>query len=315
MRDATDAKVMQSAIFDSHIHLTNYAFDNEFPFLRMEGKDIIIDRGSREQVIRMMRDSGIGGLIEPAIEFESNERIIELAENYPDLLFPAIGVHPTRTYKYFTINNGVKQEKVLSFAKRKDIEKMAAANKVVAIGETGLDYHLARTDQHRIRQILWFIWQIRLADRLELPLILHIREADTDALRILHLHRKQLHGGVCHCFTGNAELAGKYTDQGLMLGVGGALLSKYEERSALEDAVINTPIENILLETDGPYVKPDCPGISGKQLRKARNTSLILPAVSSRIAELKGMTQVDVEVATAENVRKLFNINENIGHG
>jgi TatD DNase family protein len=137
---------------------------------------------------------------------------------------------------------------------------------------------------------------------------LHIREADDDALRILHLLRNKLHGGVCHCFTGNAELARKYTNLGLMLGVGGALLSKYDQRRALEEAVANTPIESILLETDGPYVKPDSPGISGKQLRKARNTSLILPAVSSRIAELKGMTQADVEEITSENARRLFNI-------
>ena len=179
---------------------------------------------------------------------------------------------------------------------------------MIAIGETGLDYHYERREQHRLKQKIWFRWQIRLADELGLPLILHIRMADEDAIRILRRNKKKLHGGVCHCFCGGADVAHIYTEElGLCLGIGGTLLMKPEYSDPLQKAVAAVPIKYLLLETDGPYVKPGRPeGITGKKWTKARNTSLILPAVASRIAEIKEIAVEDVFRITSENTRRLF---------
>ena len=170
--------------------------------------------------------------------------------------------------------------------------------------------HYDRKDQHRLKQKIWFRWLIKLADQHELPLILHIRMADEDAIRILRRYKKKLHGGVCHCFQGGPEHAKVYTKElGFCLGIGGSLLRKPEISEELEQAVIATPIEYLMLETDGPYVKPEKPeGITGKKWSKARNTSLILPAVAGRIAQLKGMSANDVMKITEENTRRVFRL-------
>ncbi len=202
---------------------------------------------------------------------------------------------------------GIKKRNKLRWDHRKQLEKLADHPSVVAVGETGLDYHLARKEQHRLRQKAWFIWQIKLAHRKNLPLVLHIRDAEKDAIRILKKYKYCILGGVCHCFCGSADLAKEYTDLGLKIGVGGALLKESPKQADLKHAVIQTPLESILLETDGPYVKPYC-SIQKKQLRKARNTSLILQAVIARIAELKGISPEEVEQTTTSNAEQLFGI-------
>lgn len=131
---------------------------------------------------------------------------------------------------------------------------------------------------------------------------------DEDAVKILRRNRKKLHGGVCHCFCGGADIARIYTEEfGLCLGIGGTLLMKPENREQLEQAVIATPMEYLLLETDGPYVKPERPdSVTGKKWRKSRNTSLILPAIAERIAELKALEASEVIKITTENTRRVF---------
>lgn len=301
-------------IIDSHIHLTNYAYEGTFTFFNEESGSFVLSEGNREDILRLCREAGVGAFVEPAIEIESNYKILAAAKEYPDVIFPVIGVHPTRTYKYRTVDaNGVHHDYYLRWTERHEVEMLARTPGVVAIGETGLDYHFERAEQHRTHQKAWFIWQISLADKLGLPLVLHIREADRDALRILRRYRNKLHGGVVHCFYGDAERAREYTDLGLMIGIGGALLSEPGEPNPLEDAVKAIPLESILIETDGPHVKPYITGVSGKKRKKARNTSLILPQLIMRIAELKNSTPGEVEQITTENAIRLFSlcVNEN----
>lgn len=254
-----------------------------------------IQRGNREDLIQKMRDAGITGCIEPAIDVDSNELLLDLCGKYPGFLYPAVGNHPTRCTHS-------------SLGDFRRIREYVRDRRVVAIGETGLDYHDNRKVQHRFRQKVWFCWQIRLADSLELPLILHIREAHTDAIRILRRNRKKLHGGVCHCFAGDRETARIYTGElNLALGIGGMLLMKKEISDPLRDVVSETPLEYLLLETDGPFVKPEKPeGFSRKQWEKARNTSLILPAVAAEIAKIKGLSVTEVQRATEENAKRIF---------
>ncbi|MGN0115549.1 MAG: TatD family hydrolase [Acutalibacteraceae bacterium] len=296
-------------IIDTHIHLSHFLYNGEFPYLSLDDDSYIIQRGTREQLVERFMAEGIEFCIDPAIDIESNCGVLSLAERFPGFLFTAIGVHPTRTYQYKVVGkDGKGLVMKLPWKRRSQLENLSDHPSVVAIGETGLDYHLARKEQHRFRQKMWFIYQLKLAHMKRLPVILHIRDADADAIRILSRYKHCIHGGVCHCFSGSAENARCYTNLGLMLGIGGSLLIDSPKKQALEQAVMSTSIENILLETDGPYVKPDCPNIQKKQMRKARNTSMILPVVAKRIAELKHLRVEEVLQSTSENAIRLFGL-------
>lgn len=280
---------------DSHIHLSHPSYSN--PFLFYSPTTHSLSTTTRSNLIEEFRSTKISAVIEPAIELESNERLLSLSREYPDFVFPAVGVHPTRTSQ-------------TPWSARKQVEEWSKDKNVIAIGELGLDYHHARREQYRLKQKLWFIWQILLADKRNLPVILHIRLADRDAIRILRFFKKKLHGGVCHCFTGDIKTARIYTQEfGFLLGIGGYLLQGTETSRALEEAVKETPLESLVLETDGPYVKPRAPEkISGKQWKKSRNTSLMIPEVAKRIAEIKGIDVEEVEQITTKNVKRCFQI-------
>ena len=285
-------------MIDSHIHLTYKYFDQIFPYIDFDGEDFkIVADGRRDALIDEMKSRGISCCIEPAIDVDSNELLLNLSKGCDGFIYPAVGNHPTRC-----INS-----KLRDF---KRVKKFSEGDGIIAIGETGLDYHYERKDQHRLKQKIWFQWQINLADKLGLPLILHIRQADEDAVKILRKNQKKLHGGVCHCFCGGADIARIYTEEfGLCLGIGGTLLMKPKYRRQLEETVIATPIEYLLLETDGPYVKPERPdAVTGKKWTKARNTSLILPAVAEKIAYLKGIFVEEVLRITEENTKRVFKI-------
>ena len=285
-------------MIDSHIHWSHRYYNQRFPYIDYDGKEFTIDAdGRREVLMEEMKSRGISCCIEPAIDIDSNERLLKLAKESDGFIFPATGNHPTRCIK----------SKLRDFKK---VRKFSEGDGIVAIGETGLDYHLKRKEQHRLKQKIWFQWQINLADRLDLPLILHIRQADEDAVKILRRNKKKLHGGVCHCFCGGADIARIYTEEfGLCLGIGGKLLEKPLYRKRLEEAVMATSVEYLLLETDGPNVKPERPAaVTDKRWTNARNTSLILPAIAERIAELKEMAVEDVIRITDENTRRVFRL-------
>ena len=285
----------QKMFVDSHIHLSYYLFNQKFPYIDYGISDDAVEYTTRENMIERMRAEGIEFCVEPGIDLASNALLLSLSEKHKGFILPVVGVHPTRTPE-------------TKWSGRKEIERLSEREDVAGIGELGLDYHYERKKQHGFRQKMWFRWQLRLAHKRALPLVLHIRDADRDAIRILRRYKKKLHGGVCHCFNSDAETARIYTEElGLMLGIGGSILQKPCYIAALEEAVRQTPLEYILLETDAPYVKPTRPeGISKKQWRKIRNTSLLIPLVAKRVAELKGVEVSEVERITTENARRLF---------
>lgn len=282
---------------DSHIHLTHSLFEGSVPCIVSEKHEERVFNMDIKQIIAECSNNGIAFCIEPGIDYESNYRVLDAANEYPEYIFPAIGIHPTRAPQ-------------TRWSKRLELKKLALNNKVIAIGELGLDYHNERMKQHRFKQKRWFKWQLKLAWEKGLPLILHIRMADEDAIRILRRYKKKINGGVCHCFNQSTDIAKIYTEEfGLMLGIGGSLLQ--DNCKELEQAVIDTPLSYLILETDGPYVKPKrTEGVSGKKWKKARNTSLIIPDIAKRIAVLKGIDVLEVEKATTENVIKVFGINK-----
>ncbi len=288
-------------IIDSHTHYSQYKFNGSFTYLCYENGVYYVKTGNREELIDEMKRSGISFCIEPAINFDSNYAVLEISKSYPDYFYPCIGIHPTRTFK-------------VSFKKRAELSMLAKNNKIVAIGETGLDYHYKRKEQHRARQLYWFVYQIKLANELSLPLVLHIRQGDRHAIKILKHYRKKLHGGVVHCFNGDYSIAKEYIDLGFHLGIGGSLLQKNEHSERLCQAVSKIPEDRILIETDCPYVHPylkDQPPfdeMSDKKIGKIANSSFILPAVIEKIAELRNTTPERIEEVTEINARELFRV-------
>lgn len=283
-------------IIDSHAHYNNNAYKKPFRYLSYGKAGYALKEGDREQLFQELLDTNVPYSIEPGVSLQSCEEVLQLCSGYPGRIFPAIGVHPTRSI----------------FEKWSDRHKLAAyANTpgVIAIGEIGLDYHYKREEQHRLKQHLWFIYQLNLAWKMKLPVILHVRDAHEDVLRILKWHSARKLGGVIHCFYGSKEIAEQYLKLGYHFGIGGSVLQLEERAKDLWESIPHIPLDRILLETDAPFILPYCKDvIQPKYLRRARNTSLILPAVIKKIAEIKGLSADKVEQTTTNNVIQLFRL-------
>lgn len=297
-------------IIDSHAHISMYKFESTFPYLAVDadGKCIRAE-GDRDLMIAQMKEIGIVHVIEPAISCRSNDRLLELAAQHPGFIHPAVGVHPR--YVYGDSPHADAPTRAALQHDRNVITDASALENIVAIGETGLDYHYRWDRRFKRTQKRWFKYQIKLAEKRDLPLILHIRDADKDAIKILTRCRKKLRGGVVHCFCGDAETAGKYLDLGFHLGIGGALLQDEERSAPLREAVKAAPLDRILVETDAPYVLPGKAHFAEDiKRKKLRNTPLLLPLVIREIAKIKGITAEAVEQVVYENTVKLFRLEE-----
>lgn len=283
-------------IIDSHAHYNHKAYSNTFRYLTYGTDGYALAEADRAQLLQTLQQSGVLCSVEPGVSLSSCWEVLQLSRDYPGRIFPAVGVHPTRA-----IGEKWQDRQILS--------DLAEDPSVIAIGETGLDYHYPRKEQHRSKQYLWFFYQLDLAKRRKLPVILHVRDAHEQALRILRWHPAKKWGGVIHCFYGNREIAGHYVRLGYHVGIGGALLQPEERSKDLKQAVAEIPLERILLETDAPFILPYCKDVlPPKLLRRTRNTSLILPAVAEEIARIKGIPTETVIRATAENAIKLFHL-------
>ena len=283
-------------IIDSHAHYNNNAYKKPFRYLSYDKDGYSIKEGDREQLFRELLEANIPYSIEPGVSLQSCEEVLQLCVEYPGRIFPAIGIHPTRSI-------------FEKWADRHKLDAYANTPGVIAIGEIGLDYHYKREEQHRLKQDLWFIYQLNLEWKIKLPVILHIRDAHEDALRILRWHPAKKLGGVIHCFYGSKEIAEQYLKLGYHIGIGGSVLQLEERAKNLWEAIPQIPLDRIMVETDAPFVLPYCKDvIQPKLLRRARNTSLILPAVINKIAELKGISAEEVEQATTENTIRLFKL-------
>ena len=255
-----------------------------------------LKEGDREQLFRELVEANIPYSIEPGVSLQSCGEVLELAMQYSGRIFPAVGFHPTRSI-------------FETWSDRHKLDAYANKSGVIAIGEIGLDYHYKREEQHRLKQHIWFIYQLNLAWKRKLPVILHVRDAHEDALRILRMHPARKLGGVIHCFYGSKEIAEQYLKLGYHIGIGGSVLQLEERAQELWGAIPHIPLERILLETDAPFILPYCKDvIQPKLLRRTRNTSLILPAVIQKIAELKGISADEVEQTATENTIRLFRL-------
>ena len=283
-------------IIDSHAHYNNNAYKKSFRYLSYDKDGYALKEGELPQLIQEMESANIRYFIEPGVSLQSCEEVLALAEQYPGRIFPAMGIHPTRSI----------YEK---WSDRKKLDAFAKMPSVVAIGECGLDYHYKREEQHRLKQHIWFLYQLNLAWKMKLPVILHVRDAHEDVLRILKWHPARKFGGVLHCFYGTKEIAEQYLNLGYHIGIGGSVLQLEERTKDLREAIPYIPLDRVMVETDAPFILPYCKDvIQPKLLRRARNTSLILPAVINKIAELKSISPAEVERVTTNNVIKLFGL-------
>ena len=283
-------------MIDSHAHYNNGAFKKPFRYLATSEDGYVLKEGNREQLFQQLQEANVLYSIEPGVSLHTCAEVLALCDEYPGRIFPAMGIHPTRSV-------------FETWANRKQLAEYARAEGVVAIGETGLDYHYSRREQHRLKQHLWFVYQLNLAWKLKKPVILHVRDAHAHALRVLKCHPARRLGGVVHCFCADWKIAEQYLRLDYHIGIGGAILQQEERAKELWEAVARMPLEKILIETDAPYILPYCKDANApKQLRRARNTSLILPAVIEKIAQLKGIPAETVEQATAENAIRLFRL-------
>lgn len=253
-------------IFESHAHYDDEAFDKD-----------------REALLSSLQEKGIGTVINIGASLSGSEASVRLAEQYP-FIYGAVGVHPSE----------IEELNEESFAR---LRTLCDHEKVVAVGETGLDYHYPEPD--KALQKRWFERQLLLARETGLPVIIHSREAAKDTLDMMKALDAGEIGGVVHCFSYGKEMAREYLDMDFYFGIGGVIT--FPNAKKLKEAVAYIPMEKILLETDSPYLAP-------QQHRGERNSSLNLPYVVEAIAELKGISCEEVEWVTEENARRLFNL-------
>lgn len=281
----------------------------------------------RKAILQAAKDLGIGLIVNPAIGFETNETMEQTLKDY-DWIYYAKGIHPNRV----GVDDSVDEEWEKGLLQ---ILSNKSNRKIVAVGETGLDFHrLTHSECGGIdengaiclsRQHEWFRRQLKLAAMYKLPLVFHIRNANVDAIcqskgipEDIYIEHSDAHKeaikilaefqdkllptdkGVVHCFSNNdINNANKYIQMGYMLGIGGAVT--YENNEALRNIVKQVPLSSIVLETDAPYVLPA--GVEGK-----RNTPINIPYIAKSIAGIRGISIEEVEYITTKNALRLFRI-------
>ena len=251
-------------IFETHAQYDDDAFDED-----------------REGLLTSLREHGIDRVINIGASLESCRGTLGLMEKYP-FVYGAMGVHPSET--------GELNDENIAWLK-----EQCTVDKVVAVGEIGLDYHWKEPEPDIQKK--WFERQLEMAREVGLPVIIHSRDAAKDTLDIMHvLHAEEL-GGVIHCFSYTKETAREYLEMDYYFGIGGVVT--FRNAKKLKEAVQYIPMDRILLETDSPYLAPE-------PHRGGRNSSLNLPYVAQEIAALKGISYDEVVEITSKNAERLF---------
>ena len=252
-------------IFDTHAHYDDSRFD-----------------GDRDAVLAALPEAGVELVLDPGCDLPSSRAAAALAERYGHV-YAAAGIHPENCAGF--------QDADLAA-----LRQLLTQPKVAAIGEIGLDYYWAENPPRDFQQMV-FRKQLALAEELDLPVIVHDREAHGDSLSIIREFPAVT--GVFHCFSGSPEMAEELLKRGWYLGFDGPITYK-NARRAPEVAAI-TPLERMVVETDAPYLSP-------VPVRGRRNDSRYLPHVIAKLAEWKGVTPEEMTRITNENGKRLFRL-------
>lgn len=262
MIDYPESLILNSPqIFDSHAHYDDGKFD-----------------GIRDDLLNKMSTSGVCGVISCSVDGNSAKETLALAEKY-DFLYAAVGIHPENLKSNTTIN---------------EIEELSKHKKCVAIGEIGLDYYWESDNKEK--QIKVFEEQLILANKLNLPVIVHDRDAHADTLELLKKHKPK---GVVHCFSGSVEMAEEILKIDMYIGVGGVVTFKNAKK--LPDVVKIIPDERLLVETDCPYLAPE--PFRGKLCHSGH-----IALTAEKLAQIKNTTRDYIFEITAKNAKNLFNL-------
>ena len=262
---------MINNIFDSHCHYDDNRFKNDC-----------------EDVLENAFNTTVIGMIHASTDLESAEFGIKMSEKYKNF-YTSIGFHPDPNCIIKAQSDYIQKLKELVINDREQNK-----NKIVAIGEIGLDYHYDNYDKHRQTEV--FEQQIELANQLSLPVIVHLRDAVEDGLNILKKHKPK---GVVHCFSGSAETAKEILTLDMYIGFTGVLTFKNAKKAI--KALDAIPMNKLLLETDAPYMAPE-------PFRGKRCDSTMISEIAKKVSEIKRLTPQEVLNVTTENVCKLFNI-------
>jgi len=255
-------------IFETHAHYEDKAFDED-----------------RDQLLASLPKNGIDYVVNVGSDPDTLDKILEIAEKYP-FCYAAVGIHPGSSDKL--------DEDRLEWLKKK-----ASHKKVVAIGEIGLDYYWDSPD--RETQKKWFIRQMALARELSLPLIIHSRDAANDTYQLMKdMHAEEI-GAIIHCFGYGVEQARQYLNMGFYLGIGGVVT--FTNGRKLKEVVAYAPIEQLVLETDCPYLAP-------VPHRGKKNSSLYLSYIAQEIARIKNIPYEKVLEITHENAKSFYRIDK-----
>ena len=253
-------------IFDTHAHYDDEAFNED-----------------RDKLLLSLPENGIEAVVNVGASIQSTKNTLELMKKY-SFVYGAAGVHPNETAEL--------NEHLMDW-----LRHVAGKEKVVAIGEIGLDYYWNQPEPEVQKH--WFVRQLDLAREVNLPVIVHSRDAAKDTLDIIKAENARDMGGVIHCFSYSVEMAREYLSMGFYLGIGGVLT--FNNAKKLKEVVDYMPMDQLVLETDCPYLSP-VPN------RGKRNSSLNRPYVVKAVSEIKGISEEEVIAVTRENARRMYRL-------
>lgn len=253
-------------IFETHAHYEDDAFDDD-----------------RDKILKSLPEQGIETVVNVSSGINTIDKTIELMENYPHV-YGAIGIHPGSSME-------LNEEKFLW------LKDKAKHPKNVAIGEIGLDYYWDTPD--RSIQKIWFERQMELSKELNLPLVIHSRDAANDTYAMMKAANAESVGGIIHCFGYGVEQARQYLNMGYYLGIGGVIT--FSNAKKLKEVVAFAPLDQLVLETDCPYLAP-------VPYRGKRNSSTFLSYIAKEIANIKNVDYDTVVQATNVNAKRLYRL-------
>ena len=265
-------------MIDSHCHIDEQAYDAD-----------------RDELLLRQQQDGVEAIVIPGVDVRSMEAIFAVCRRWPGYCYPVLGLHPQEVAEDWQEQLGVLHEAMIAHTR----PGLPPGERIVAIGEIGLDYHYTRDFDQAQHET--FRRQLRWANELDLPVIIHSRDATADCLNIVKSqitnHKSQING-VIHCFNGSVEVAQQWLDMGLYLGIGGVLTFK---NCRLAETLEHVPLNRLLLETDGPYLAPT-------PFRGQRNEPRYIRLVAERLAEVYRCDADEVIRVTSANSRKLFRL-------
>lgn len=259
-------------IFDTHAHYDDEDYDED-----------------REALLGSLKKDGVLRIVNIGANLKTSRYTDELTKKY-DFFYGAVGVHPSDAAELEAVDG---MGELCSMIKEND--------KLVAIGEIGLDYHYENTDKSLQKK--WFERQLALAKELKLPVVIHSRDAAQDTFDIMHNMKAWELGGVVHCYSYGVEMAKLYEKMGFYFGIGGVLTFKNSRK--LKEVVEYLPIERLVLETDAPYLAP-------VPYRGKRNSSAYISYVAEEISAIKGLDIDEVYEITWANACSLYRLNNQV---